>query len=150
MDIQGKIIVILPAQSGISQRTGNGWMSQQYVLEVPGQYPKKFLFKVFGQDRIQQFNLQMGEYVTIQYDTDAHESNGRWFGENTAYNIIRGQVQQGYQQQQMQSFAPPQQQYQQAAPAPFPPQQAAPAPAPQAPAPAAQPQGQQLPFPPAQ
>ena len=90
MDLTGKVIAILPASSGVSQRTGNPWMSQDYVIEVPGQYPKKCLFRIFGEDRIKQFNIQMGEDITVQFDIDAHEFNGRWFNDVRAYNILRG------------------------------------------------------------
>ena len=90
MDLTGKVIAILPASSGVSQRTGNPWMSQDYVIEVPGQYPKKCLFRIFGEDRIKQFNIQMGEDITVQFDIDAHEFNGRWFNDIRAYNILRG------------------------------------------------------------
>lgn len=92
MDLTGRIIAVLPAQSGVSARTGNPWMSQDYVIEVPGQYPRKCLFRIFGEDRIKQFNIQMNEDVTVQFDIDAHEFNGRWFNDIRAYNIIRGQV----------------------------------------------------------
>ena len=67
-------------------------MSQEYVIEVPGQYPRKCVFRIFGEDRIKQFNIQNGEDVTIQFDIDAHEYNGRWFNEIRAYNVVRGQV----------------------------------------------------------
>lgn len=90
MDLTGKVIAILPASSGVSQRTGNPWMSQDYVIEVPGQYPKKCLFRIFGEDRIKQFNIQMGEDITVQFDIDAHEYQGRWFNDIRAYNILRG------------------------------------------------------------
>lgn len=92
MDLTGKVIAILPANSGVSARTGNPWMSQEYVIEVPGQYPRKMLFRLFGEDRIKQHNIQAGEEITVQFDIDAHEYNGRWFNEIRAYNIIRGQV----------------------------------------------------------
>ena len=92
MDLTGRIIAVLPAQSGVSNRTGNAWMSQDYVIEVPGQYPKRCVFRIFGEDRIKQFNVQMNEDVTVQFDIDAHEFNGRWFNDVRAYNIIRGQV----------------------------------------------------------
>ena len=92
MDLTGKVIAILPANSGVSQRTGNPWMSQEYVIEVPGQYPRKCMFRIFGEDRIKQFNIQMGEDITVQFDIDAHEYNGRWFNEIRAYNIQRGAV----------------------------------------------------------
>ena len=81
----------MAAQSGVSARTGNSWMSQEYVIEVPGQYPRKCVFRLFGEDRIKQFAIQQGEDLTIQFDIDAHEYNGRWFNEIRAYNVIRGQ-----------------------------------------------------------
>ena len=92
MELTGRIIAVLPANSGVSARTGNPWMSQEYVIEVPGQYPRKCVFRIFGEDRIKQFNIQMNEDVTIQFDIDAHEYNGRWFNEIRAYNVLRGQV----------------------------------------------------------
>lgn len=87
MDLTGKIIAVLPATSGVSQRTGNSWMSQDYVIEVPGQYPKKCVFRVFGEDRIKQFNIQLGQDLTISFDIDAHEYNGRWFNDIRAFNV---------------------------------------------------------------
>lgn len=45
MELTGKIIAVLPANSGVSSRTGNPWMSQEYVIEVPGQYPRKCVFE---------------------------------------------------------------------------------------------------------
>ena len=119
MDLSGKIIAILPAQSGVSSRTGNPWMSQEYVLEVPGQYPRKMVFRLFGEDRIKQFNIQAGEEITVQFDIDAHEWNGRWFNEIRAYNIIRGQA--AGQVPAATPFPPAQDAAPQAANAPFPP-----------------------------
>jgi hypothetical protein len=62
-------------------------MSQEYVIEVPGQYPRKCVFRLFGEDRIKQFNIQQGEDLTIQFDIDAHEYNGRWFNSIRAYDV---------------------------------------------------------------
>jgi len=92
MDLTGRIIAVLPAQSGVSARTGNSWMSQDYVIEVPGQYPKRCVFRIFGEDRIKQYNVQLNEDVTVQFDIDAHEYQGRWFNDIRAFNIIRGQA----------------------------------------------------------
>lgn len=148
MDLIGKVIAVLQPKSGVSAKSGNQWMSQEYVIEIPGQYTKKCVFTIFGQDRIQQFNLQMGETVTVSIDIDAHEYNGRWFNEVRAINVVRPQMQgcqqmpqQGYQQQPMQQQAPFPQQGQQMQ-QPFNSGQ---------PAPNAQQGAQQpLPFPPAQ
>lgn len=81
----------MEARGGVSARTGNSWKTQEYVLEVPGQYPKRCLFNVFGEDRINQFNIQNGDELTIQFDIDAREYNGRWYNDIRAYNVIRGQ-----------------------------------------------------------
>lgn len=90
MDLTGTIIAVLPAQSGVSARTGNPWMSQEYVIEVPGMYPKRMCFRIFGEDRIKQFALQQGQQnVTIQFDIDAHEHEGRWYNEVRCYNVLR-------------------------------------------------------------
>jgi hypothetical protein len=106
MELTGKIIAVLPAQSGVSARTGNNWMSQDYVIEVPGQFPRKCLFRIFGEDRIKQFNIQQGEDLTVQFDIDAHEFNGRWFNDIRAYNVIRGQVPQAAAAPQAAAFPP--------------------------------------------
>ncbi len=121
MELTGKIIAVLPANSGVSARTGNPWMSQEYVIEVPGQYPRKCLFRIFGEDRIKQFNIQMGEDVTISFDIDAHEYNGRWFNEIRAYNVTRGAAPVAGAPQA--APFPPQQAAPQDAAAPFPPAQ---------------------------
>ena len=121
MELTGRIIAVLQANSGVSNRTGNPWMSQEYVIEVPGQYPRKCVFRLFGEDRIKQFNIQNGEDITVQFDIDAHEYNGRWFNEIRAYNIIRGQV--AAAANQVASPFPPAQGQPDAATSPFPPEQ---------------------------
>ncbi len=94
MEISGKIIAVLPANSGVSARTGNAWMSQEYVIETHDQYPKKMCFRIFGEDRIKQFNIQSGEELTVSFDVDAHEYNGRWFNQINAWKVDRVPAQQ--------------------------------------------------------
>ena len=93
MEITGKIIAVLPANSGTSARTGNPWMSQTYVIETQGQYPKKLAFDVFGEERIKQFNIKQGEELTVSFDFDAHEYNGRWFNSVRAFNVEKSGLQ---------------------------------------------------------
>ena len=120
MELTGRIIAVMEPRSGVSARTGNSWMTQEYVLEVPGTYPKRCVFNIFGEDRIKQFNIQNGEDLTVQFDIDAHEYNGRWFNEIRAFNILRGQAQQPVAAAPEAAPFPPQQN---AAAAPFPPAQ---------------------------
>ena len=89
MEITGKIIAVLPAQGGVSQRTGNPWKSQDYVIETHETYPKKCCFRVFGEEKINQFNIQMGEEMTVSFDIDCHEYQGRWFNDIRAWGVNR-------------------------------------------------------------
>lgn len=87
MEIQGKIIAVLPTRSGTSSR-GTHWSSQTSVIETQEQYPKKLAFDVIN-DKIDQFNIQVGEFLTVQFDINAREYNGRWFNSVNAWNVIR-------------------------------------------------------------
>ena len=93
MELTGRIIAVLEERSGVSQRSGNKWMVKEYVFEVPGQYPRRCVFSVFGEERIKEFNIQNGEDLTIQFDIDARESYGRWYNDIKAYKIRRTSVQ---------------------------------------------------------
>lgn len=91
LKIQGNILKVLPAQSGTSQRTGNAWMSQDYVLQFHvwdgARMPNFFIFRVFGEDRIKQFAIKEGDEVEVAYYPNGHEFDGRWFGENEAVKV---------------------------------------------------------------
>ena len=89
MEITGKIIAVLPAREGVSQRTGNAWKIQEYVIETHDQYPKKCCFNIFGAEKISQFNIQLGEELTVSFDIDAREYQGKYYNDIRAWAINR-------------------------------------------------------------
>ena len=89
MEITGKIIAVLPERGGVS-KTGNEWKMQEYVLETHEQFPKKLCFNVFGADKISQFNIQAGDELTVSFDINAREYNGRWYNDIRAWRVERG------------------------------------------------------------
>ena len=89
MEITGKIIAVLPERGGVS-KTGNEWKMQEYVLETHEQFPKKLCFSVFGADKIAQFNIQAGDELTVSFDINAREYNGRWYNDIRAWRVERG------------------------------------------------------------
>lgn len=94
MEIQGKIIAVLPARGGMSARTGSSWKSQDFVIETHEQYPKKCVFTVFGEDRLNQFNIQLNDELIVSMDVDAHEYNGRWYNDIRAWKVVRASAEQ--------------------------------------------------------
>ena len=88
MEFTGKIIAILQPRSGTS-KNGNEWKVQEYVIENHDQYPRKMCFDVFGADKIEQFNIQMGEELTVSFDIDARQWQDRWFNSIRAWKVER-------------------------------------------------------------
>ncbi len=125
MEITGQIIAILSKVTGQSAK--GQWEKQEYVIEIPGKYPKKVCFTIFGADKIASINIQQGGNYTVSFDIDAREYKGRWFNSINAYAVTPAQqAQQGgygqYQQYGSQSqyggYQQPQQAYQPVASAP--------------------------------
>lgn len=91
MEIIGKIIQVLPLQEGTS-KTGNPWKVQSYVLETQEQYPRKVCFEVFGEDRIRNNSCALGDMVTVSFDIESREFNGRWYTSIRAWRVQQGAV----------------------------------------------------------
>ena len=116
--LTGRIAEVMPAQSGVSQRTGNPWMSQDYLFEFftwsGAQYPNRLKVRIFGEDNIKRHNLQQyEENVTLTLRLDASKAeDGKWYNEVRVTNVERigvkqpaqpandGQVNNNPQQQQ--------------------------------------------------
>lgn len=89
MELIGKIIQVLPLQSGTS-KAGNAWKKQEYILETLGtQYPRKVCFNLFG-DNVDKFPMQVGQDVTVSIDIESREFNGRWYTDVRAWNVVNG------------------------------------------------------------
>ena len=101
MEITGKIIAVLPPKQGVSQSTGNAWMCQDYVLETQEMYPKKVCFNVFGAEKIQEMNIQLGETLTVSLEINASEYQGKWYNQVRGWKVVRVAAQ-GQQQAQVQ------------------------------------------------
>lgn len=87
MELKGKIIAVLPLRSG---KTAKGeWKSQQYVLETDEKYPKRMLFEVFGEAKINEFGISKDEVLTVSFETRAEEKDGHWYGSNRAWGVKR-------------------------------------------------------------
>lgn len=95
MEIAGKIIQVLPLQEGVSKSTGNPWKLQSYVLETFDQYPRKVCFEIFGEDRIKNNPCNIDDTVTVSFDLESREFNGRWYTSVRAWRVQQGIVNDG-------------------------------------------------------
>ena len=87
MELKGKIIQKLPPQGGIS-KNGNAWKKQEYILETLDAYPSKVKFDLFG-DKVDQYPMEVGDTVTIQFDIESREFNGRWYTDIRGFKAVK-------------------------------------------------------------
>jgi hypothetical protein len=85
MELSGKIIAVLPLAEGTG-KNGNQWYKQEYVLETPGQYPKKVCFSLWN-SKIDEANIEEEDEVTVSIEVESREYNGRWYTEVKGWKV---------------------------------------------------------------
>lgn len=91
----GRIIAQGQIQMGTSQNRTQ-WSCCEYTIEeLNQQYPSRAVIQVYGSDKIQQFNIQLGEIITANIGLKAHQSKeGRWFNQLDCWKVERPNAQQ--------------------------------------------------------
>ena len=91
MEIVGKVIQVLPLQQGTSTRSGNPWTLKTFILETQdGNYPRRVAIEVFGDQRIADNPAEVDQVVTVSFDLESREFNGRWYTSVRAWKILQG------------------------------------------------------------
>lgn len=88
--ITGKIVAVLPKRTGVS-KNGNEWASQSYVIE--DEAGDKIAFDVFGQNKIDEYNLSVGTKASVTIKIESREWNGKWFTQANCNTCIVDRVQ---------------------------------------------------------
>lgn len=84
MELTGKIIKVLPMQSGAGK---NGtWNKQEVVIETSEQYPKKVCIAFWGDKASTVFNI--GSVLHVGINIESREYNGRYFTEVKGWKIF--------------------------------------------------------------
>ncbi len=87
MEISGKLIELLPEQTG-QGKNGNEWRKKSFVIEtLDEQYPKKVCIDAWG-DRADSLNsFAIGSELSVSFDIESREYNGRWYTNVKAWKI---------------------------------------------------------------
>ena len=86
--VTGKIEQVLDYKSGVGANSGKAWSKQGFLLAYKRgehEYDAKLAFDVWGDERIKEFALKVGDVVTLTLDIASREYNGRWYTDITAY-----------------------------------------------------------------
>lgn len=74
-------------QSG--QGKNGTWKKQEFILETPGQYPKKVCLSLWG-EKVDETRLSVGEKITASINIESREYNGRWYTDVRAWKVAKG------------------------------------------------------------
>ncbi len=88
MEISGKVINVMDLLTGVG-KTGNAWKKQEFVIETSDQYPKKVFFHLWG-DKVDNNPLNIGDTISVSFDVESREFNGRWYTDLKAWKIVSG------------------------------------------------------------
>ena len=86
LDIEGKILKILPEETGQGQ---NGtWIKRSFVIDTEDKkYPKKVHFTTWN-DKVENITqLKEGDSVKVHFNAESKEYNEKWFTELKAWKL---------------------------------------------------------------
>jgi hypothetical protein len=89
-EIEGKLFKILPVQTG-DGKFGK-WVKQEFIIETFGEYPKKVCFSAWGDKSDDLKNLIEGDKITISFNPESREYNGKWFTDLRIWKITKGEA----------------------------------------------------------
>jgi hypothetical protein len=86
MQIEAILVKILPCQTGNGK---NGiWKKQELIFEINERFLRNICVSIWG-DRINTNEFKIGETLSVYFDAESREFNGKWFTDLKAYNIAR-------------------------------------------------------------
>ncbi len=85
LEFIGKLIKVLPMQSGVSSR-GN-WSKQDFVIETQEQYPRKVCISAWGERVNELASVKEGDLLRVSFNVESREFNERWYTDVRAWRI---------------------------------------------------------------
>jgi hypothetical protein len=87
MELTGKLVQVLPLQSGTS--TKGEWKRQSIIIETEEQYPRKVCIVLWTEQIANIANIAPGELITASINIESREFEGRWYTDVRAWRIQR-------------------------------------------------------------
>ena len=84
MELIGKIINLLPIQSGVG-KSGNEWKKQEIIIQTEEQYPKSICITLWGNTIDNK--LKQDDKIKASIDIESREFNGKWYTTVKAWKI---------------------------------------------------------------
>jgi hypothetical protein len=88
MEIQGKLLMLLPLQTGTSAK--GDWKKQDAIIETLEQFPKKVSISFWGDKADELKIVKEGAIIKVSVNIESREYNGKWYTDVRAWKIEAG------------------------------------------------------------
>lgn len=86
--IKGEVTNVLEAKRGNGAK--GEWITQTFVIkETEEKYPKTIAFDIFGEEKIKDADIKIGDIISIEANIESREWNGRYFTSVKAREVTK-------------------------------------------------------------
>ncbi|MDR1846664.1 MAG: DUF3127 domain-containing protein [Bacteroidales bacterium] len=86
MEIIGKLIKVLPEQSGQSER--GTWVRGGFVIETEEQFPRQVAFSLWGEEKVNAVkNLNPHTQIKVHFNPESREYQDKWYTDLRCFKI---------------------------------------------------------------
>ena len=87
--IRTGVITAIPEPNEGTSKAGKPYINQDFVIDTGEEYNNIICFNIFGQEKVDNFNKfnKLGDYITVKFNVDCKEYNGRYFTNLKAWRI---------------------------------------------------------------
>ena len=91
LEVVGKIEKVLEAKKGTSKKSGEGWISQEFVVKTGDKYNNLYCFNIFGQEKVDNFAKynKVGDAVKVSFNVSTNEWQGKYFTSLQAWSVFK-------------------------------------------------------------
>lgn len=89
MELQVKVIEILEQRSYVSKKDGSTIVTNAFVGETGGQYPRKVKFDVTGEETFNKMGIMVGGVFSVSFDVSSREWCGKWYTNLNAWRAMK-------------------------------------------------------------
>jgi len=87
MQLTGTVHLVLQQESGTS-KNGKDWKKQVFIINYKdGEYDKQLALTTMGNTVEQIASIGIGQTVTVDFNAESREYNGRWYTDYKAWKV---------------------------------------------------------------
>jgi len=107
MEVTGKIVKILPIETGQKKDGSGEWKKQLFLVDNNESYNNIHCFEIFGEEKVDNFNKfnKLNDVVKVLFNISTNEWQGKYFTSLQSWRIEKAEMSNNISNQSNQSAA---------------------------------------------